>query len=260
MWRPVRWTDSRGRAPPRFLSAVRTRRRRRSKSESLAMLLLLPFLAEDVLAAVLDALALVRLGLAPLAYLGGELADGLLVDAADLDRGLVRGLHLQAFRHVEIDIVALAELKLQLVALRIRAVADAGDLEDLGEALGHALDQVRDERALHAPEGPRRLGGVCRLDHDGFTIDGVADLVAQAERESALRPLHAEHAVLDSGGDPARDRHRHFADAAHQNTSASTSPPTFWARASASESTPRGVETMVMPRPLRTVGSSLEPE
>src|SRR5687768_13747367 len=260
MWPPVRCTESRGRAPPRFLSAVRTRRRRRSKRESLAMLLLLPFLAEDVLAAVLDALALVRLGLAPLADLGGELADGLLVDAADQDRGLVGRLHVQAFGHVEIDIVALAELELELVALRVRTIADAGDLEGLGEALGHALDQVRDQRALHAPERPRRLGSIGRLDHDRIAFDGVADLLAHPQGEIALGPLHAEHAVLDSGSDPARDRHRHFADAAHQNTSASTSPPTFCARASASESTPRGVETMVMPRPLRTVGSSRLPE
>src|ERR671912_1141150 len=131
MCRPVRWTDSRGRMPPRFLIAVRTRRRRRSKRESLAMLLLLPFLAEDVLAAVLDALALVRLGLAPAADFGGELADGLLVDAADLDRGLVRSLHLQAFGHVDLDVVAVAELQLELAALRLRAIADAGDLEGL---------------------------------------------------------------------------------------------------------------------------------
>ena len=62
------------------------------------------------------------------------------------------------------------------------------------------------------------------------------------------------------GGDAAGNGDRYLTDAAHQNTSASTSPPTFWARASASESTPRGVETMVMPRPLRTTGSSLEPE
>src|SRR6187455_80765 len=109
MCRPVRWIDSRGRVPPRFLSAVRTRRRRRSNRESLAILLLLPFLAEDVLAAVLDALALVGLGLAPAADLGGKLADGLLVDTRDLDRGLIRGLHLEACRHVEVDIMAVAE-------------------------------------------------------------------------------------------------------------------------------------------------------
>src|SRR5690606_15418437 len=84
--------------------------------------------------------------------------------------------------------------------------------------------------------------------------------VRQAHRQSALGALHAERALADLGSDPARDRHRPFADAAHQNTSASTSPPTFSARASTSESTPRGVETMVMPRPLRTVGSSRLPE
>src|SRR5690348_12159637 len=153
MWRPVRCTDRRGLPPARLLSAVRTRRRRRSKRDSLAMLLLLPFLAEDVFAAVLDALTLVRLGLAPLADFGGELADRLLVDPGDMDRGLIGGLHLEAFGHVELDVVAVAELQLELLALRLRAVADAGDLERLGETFGHALHEVRDQRALHAPEG-----------------------------------------------------------------------------------------------------------
>src|SRR5690606_7707153 len=107
---PVRCTDRRGLPPARLLSAVRTRRRRRSNRDSLAILLLLPFLAEDVLAAIGDALALVRLGLAPAADLGGELAHLLLVDTRDLDRGLVGRLHLEAFRHVEIDVMAEAEL------------------------------------------------------------------------------------------------------------------------------------------------------
>src|SRR5690606_21788210 len=156
MCRPVRWTESRGGWPPRFLSAGRTRRRRRSKRESLAILLLLPFLAEDVLAAVLDALPLVRLGLAPAADCGGTLADGLLVAPADLDRGLVRCLHLEPFGNVEFHVVAIAALQLELLALRLRAVADTGDLEDLGKALRDALDQVRHERALHAPMAASR--------------------------------------------------------------------------------------------------------
>src|SRR3546814_298935 len=124
------------RDPERLRSAVRTRRRRRSNRESLAMLLLLPFLAEDVLATVLDALALVGLRLAPATDLGGELADRLLVDPADFDRGLVGSLHLEPFGHVEFDIVAVAELKLELLALRLRAIADAGDLQGLRKALG----------------------------------------------------------------------------------------------------------------------------
>ena len=80
-------------------------------------LLLLAFFAEDILAAILDALALVGLRLAPAADLGGDLADLLLVDAADLDRGLVRSLDLDAFRHREVDVVAVAELQLQVLAL-----------------------------------------------------------------------------------------------------------------------------------------------
>ena len=38
------------------------------------------------------------------------------------------------------------------------------------------------------------------------------------------------------------------------------STPTFCSRASASDRTPRGVETMVMPRPLRIRGRSVAPE
>src|SRR5258708_31412093 len=91
MCRPERWIDSRGRPPLRAFSELRTRRRRRSKSERcLAILLLLAFLAENILAAILDALALIRLGLAPAANLGGDLADLLLVMAADLDRKSTR--------------------------------------------------------------------------------------------------------------------------------------------------------------------------
>src|SRR5690606_3646600 len=247
MCRPVRWIDSRGRPLPRFLSAVRTRRRRRSNRESLAILLLLPFLAEDVLAAILDALALVGLRLAPATDLGRELPDRLLVDAADLDRGLIGSLHLEAFRHIEIDIVAVAKREAQVAPLGLGTIADAGDVQEAGVAVRDAFDEVRDERALHAPVAARFLGIVSRLDRNRSILELVADLVREAEREGALRALHAERAVLDRGGDTARDLDRPFTDTAHQNTSASTSPPTFCARASLSESTPRGVETMVMP-------------
>src|SRR5690606_13861960 len=174
--------------------------------------------------------------------------------------GVVRGLDLDALGHVEIDVMAIAELELQLAALRVGAIADAGDLEDLGVTIGHAGHEVGDERALHAPVAARRLAVVRRLDRDAAVLERVGHEVRQAERQRALRALDAEDAVVDRGSDPARDLHRLLADAAHQNTSASTSPPTFCVRASLSESTPRGVETMVMPRPLRITGSSLLPE
>src|SRR5213593_2276128 len=98
-------------------------------------LFLLAFFAEDILAAVLDALALVRLRLAPAANFGRDLANLLFVDARDLDRVLVGSLHIDAVGQLVIDIVAVAELQAQIAALRLGTIADAGDLEHLGEAL-----------------------------------------------------------------------------------------------------------------------------
>src|SRR6188472_1198830 len=68
-------------------------------------LLLLAFFAEDILTAVLDALALVGLRLAPAADLGGDLTNLLLVDAADLHRVRVRRLHLDTLRYGEVHVV-----------------------------------------------------------------------------------------------------------------------------------------------------------
>ena len=140
------------------------------------------------------------------------------------------------------------------------AIADAGDEQLLGEAVGDARHQVLHHRALHAPEGAGALGVVGRLHRNAAVFERVADLVTQRHGEGALGALHADDAVVDRRGHASRYGDRLLTDAAHQNTSASTSPPTFCSRASASERTPRGVETMVMPRPLRTRGSSCEPE
>src|SRR6202012_1401805 len=133
------------------------------------------------------------------------------------------------------------------------------DLEGLGEALRHAGDEVLHERELHAPEGARALGVVRGRDDDVAVRDRVHHLADEIDREGALGPLHRKLAVSDAGGDAGRYGDRLLADAAHQKPSARTSPPTFCSRASASERPPFGVETMVMPRPLRTTGSSLEP-
>src|SRR5690606_4905154 len=177
--RPVRWTDSRGRSPPRRLSALRTRRQRRSNRESLAILLLLPFLAEDILAAILDTLALVGLRLPPAANLGRKLAYLLLVDPGNLDRCLVGGLYLKTFRHLDIDIMAVAKLKLEPVALSLRTIANAGNFQHLAETVGHALDQVRHQRALHAPERARLPAVIRGIDRDRAVLDLVVDKVGK---------------------------------------------------------------------------------
>jgi len=63
-----------------------------------------------------DALALVRLGLAPATDFGRDLTDLLAVDAADLDGILVGNLDVDAFRDREVHVVAVAELQPEVPA------------------------------------------------------------------------------------------------------------------------------------------------
>ena len=112
-----------------------------------------------MLAQVADALALVGLGLADLADVGGHLADLLLVDAAHDDAGRLRRLELDALGCLDADGVAEAEGELEVAgALGSGAVADADDLELLDEALASRPDHVGDERA-----GEAVLGAVLAL-------------------------------------------------------------------------------------------------
>src|SRR3546814_10777848 len=83
-------------------------------------LLLLAFFAEDKLTAIFDALALVRLRLAPATALSSDLPDLLLVIAGALDRRVIRGLDLVPFGARKVDIMAVAKLQLQLTTLSIR--------------------------------------------------------------------------------------------------------------------------------------------
>src|SRR3546814_4063181 len=87
-------------------------------------------LADDVLALVPHALALVRLGLAEVADLGGHLADLLLVDAADHDLGGGRDLEGDAVGGLVVDGVAVAQCQLEGARAGVQdAVAHADDLE-----------------------------------------------------------------------------------------------------------------------------------
>src|SRR5262249_8443686 len=104
-----RKTDSRAR--PRAASFILRRTvavRRAVRSVNLDMarpLLLLPFLAEDVLVCVFHALALVRLRRAVAADLGSDLADLLLVDACHHDFGRLWCCDRNAFGDSEVYIV-----------------------------------------------------------------------------------------------------------------------------------------------------------
>src|SRR3546814_7291982 len=84
----------------------------------------------DVLAEVPDALALVGLGLADLADVGGALADRLLVDAPD--HYAVRSGHLEGDAGGGVDGHGMAEAKREVdlgVALRSGAVSAADEPE-----------------------------------------------------------------------------------------------------------------------------------
>src|SRR4051794_16666201 len=92
----------------------RTRRGRRSRPCSLVFTAIaasrsLPDLALDDLVRVADALALVGLGRAPLADLGGGLADLVLAVAADDDLRRLRHLEADALRRLDADRMAEAE-------------------------------------------------------------------------------------------------------------------------------------------------------
>src|SRR5262245_1707854 len=153
MPRLERNTTSRGRsALPRTLA--RTRRWRRRRASLTVRLGTLAHLSADVLALVADPFALVRLGRAHLADLGGRLADDLLVGSLDDDVGRSRDLEGDAGARLDRDRMRVADAEFEVGALECGAVADPLDLETLLEALRHALDHVRDQRTRQPVQRP----------------------------------------------------------------------------------------------------------
>src|SRR5689334_21607850 len=137
-----RRTDSRVRPRAATLILRRTvavRRAVRSVNLDMARpLLLLSFLAEDILVCVLHTFALVRLGWSVAADLGSDMADFLLVDAAHDNFGRLWRRNCDPFRNRETHVVGKPKLQLQRLALNRRAVADASNFQFLLEALGYA--------------------------------------------------------------------------------------------------------------------------
>src|SRR5229473_2673648 len=237
-----RWTQSRTLEPAADLTARRTLASRRATAlRSCAITssrsFLLAFLAEDVLARVLDALALVRLGRPEPADLGRNLSDFLAVDPGyhDLDRPRRRDRDAVGDRIG--DVVAESEREMQVLALHRRPVAHPGDLQSLLEALGDAGDQIVDQRARQTPHGAGTLGLGPRRHHDAAGLDSRRDVVGDHDFELARWPVHLDLLALDAGAHALRHRHRLPTDARHglslfllfpaQNTVHRISPPTF---------------------------------
>src|SRR6266849_9009831 len=91
------------------------------------------------------ALLLVRVGRTQRAHIRGNLADLAFVRAAHDDVRLLFHGDLNAFRNRKINRVRLAERKGNRLALQLRAIADAHDVELLLEARRHSLHGVGDQ-------------------------------------------------------------------------------------------------------------------
>src|SRR5579863_2361146 len=218
MCRDERNTDNRTRpfAALRSLKRVRWRRRWNSASGLFAMtLFLLAFLAADDFAGIFDALALVRLGRAERADLGGNLADALAVGAAHRDhrRPLAGDPHILRDRIG--DVVAVAQLQVQDVALHRGAIADAVDLEVAGEAGGDAGHHVVDQRAGRAPHRAGAFAVAVRRDRHDAVGDRRVDLVADGEAQHAEPTLGGQRLIRQLDRHPLGDRYGILANPRH---------------------------------------------
>src|SRR5215218_131710 len=248
-------TARRGRAvvPRTFL---RTRRWRRSRETSRfcicgPLLRRLAGLAQHALVDVADALALVRLRLANLANVGGHLADELLVEALHRDAGGAGHLELHTLGRVDRDRVREAEL--QVDAARPRgggAVADADDLQLLGEALRHARHHVGDQRTGETVQRAVLALVVGTTHEELVALTGDGDVDGRVVLEGPLRTLDRDVVAVERHVDAARDRDGLLADSRHRvlryQTWHRTSPPTRRWRASRSVMSPWLVERMAM--------------
>src|SRR3954452_1697540 len=176
----------------------------------------LPDLELDLLALVADALALVGVGLAQLADVGGDLADLLLVDAAYDE--LRRALHLEADPLGGRDghRVAVAERELEVGAPRGDAVADAADLHRLCVAVGHADDHVGDQAAGQAVQAPALALVVGPVDLERAVLGALdRDRLRDGVGQGALGALHRHRLAVEGDLDAGRDGDGQAADSRH---------------------------------------------
>src|SRR5262245_55028714 len=180
--------------------------------DSHVLLSSLPDLAAGQLAGVTHALALVRIGLAELADIRGDLADLLLVDPLDDEPG--GGLHPQrdAVRRGDRHRVAVAEGELHPAAPGLDPVPDPDDFQGLAVPLGHAGHHVGDQGAGQPVQGTD-LAFVVGPGHGDDAV-GVPDLdgLGDLERELALGPADGHLAAVDRDIDARRDHHRKPSD------------------------------------------------
>src|SRR5579885_28676 len=176
---------------------------------------------------VAHALALVRVGLAQVVHLGGDLTELLLVDAGERQRQLVLlnrtlrrdalALHVNAFGQRELNRVRVTQREDDLAALHVRLVADADHVHLLREPFGHADDRVVGERAGQAVRRALLVRRALGLKLVAFELE--RDAFGHGRPQGAFRPLHLKLAVADRDRDVLRDGDNFLSDARHINLS-----------------------------------------
>src|SRR5690606_7205833 len=132
------------------------------------------------------------------ADLGGDLADGLLVDAAHEDLGGGGDLEGDALGGLVVHGVAVAEGQLERNRAGVQhAVADADDLELLGELVRDALDHVGHEGADEDVEGAVGARAGEALDDDGVDVVAHGDVTGDVLGQLTLGSLHGDLRVPD---------------------------------------------------------------
>src|SRR5687768_9643917 len=172
-------------------------------------------LTPDLLACVLDALALVRLGWTKAANLSGNLSNDFLVRAFDKYLRRQRSLERDPLRRLVLDRMRVSKSELQSVRTRLRLVSDADDVELLREALRHAFHHVGDERAR---ETMKRL--VLRIitraiDRDDSISLRDLHIGRDRARELALRPLDRNAVAVERDRYAGRYRDRILSNSRH---------------------------------------------
>src|SRR3954465_15758627 len=216
-------------------------------------------LAAHLLAYVTNAFPLIGLRRTDRPKLGRNLSHQLLVGPFDLDHGVVVYRDLNALGRLVFHRMRVPHDQIHSIGLCLRLVSDTLDLQALGEALGYALHHV-----LHQGAGqpvkrlvPLFLGGPG--DGELIVAEGQLHLGMELAPQLASRSLHRYAVALQLEGDTLGHGDRLSTNTRHGSsyqTTASSSPPRLALRASRSVMSPRGVETMAMPSPFFTRGSS----
>src|SRR5256885_1772277 len=173
-------------------------------------------LPSDDLVGVLDAFALVRIGLAQRADLRCCLSDLLLVDAGHGDvSGLAVDGDVDALRDREADRMGVSQLEHHFLPFHLGAIADADDVELAFEALSDTEDVVGDECAHESMRRARPSFVIAARERDDVVLDLHVDAGDDGGGERAFRPFHDDAGFVLLDLDAFRQRNRFIANARH---------------------------------------------